>query len=172
MTRVLGLAVSALVVFSFSARVLEPRLAAQQGPGKYRPHRGARVPNQYIVVLNDQAAGGTAATEDSVRDVADELSRIHGGQRRHLYAHALKGFSVRLPEPAARRLSEVPRVAFVEEDGVTSATEVQAAPPNWGLDRIDQRSPTLDTQYTYLGDGTGVHVYIQDTGVYIAHNAL
>ena len=172
MTRVFVFAVSALVLFSLPAHVLEPRLAAQQRTGKFRQHRGARVPNQYIVVLHDDAAGGASATEDSVGGVADELSRGHGGQRRHVYTRALKGFSVRMPEAAARRLSEDPRVAYVEEDGVTSGGDVQASPANWGLDRIDQRAPALDNHYTYLGDGTGVHIYIVDSGVYIRHNTF
>ena len=172
MNRALALTLSAVAVFLLSPRLVEPRLAAQQPPGKYRPHRGPRVPDQYIVVLEDAAAGGSSATEASVEGVADELSRIHGGQRRHIYTRALKGFSVRLPEPAARRLSQDPRVAYVEEDGVTSGGAVQAGPQNWGLDRIDQRSPTLDNEYTYLADGTGVHIYVVDSGVYIGHNGF
>lgn len=37
--------------------------------------------------------------------------------------------------------------------------------PGWGLDRIDQRSLPLDDSYAPGGDGTGVTVYLVDTGL-------
>ncbi len=39
----------------------------------------------------------------------------------------------------------------------------------WGLDRIDQRTATLDQLFTPAGTGSGVRAYIVDTGVYTAH---
>ncbi|PXY28316.1 serine protease [Prauserella muralis] len=43
----------------------------------------------------------------------------------------------------------------------------QVNPPNWGLDRIDQRAggEALDQRYAYDSDGAGVTVYVIDTGV-------
>ena len=38
----------------------------------------------------------------------------------------------------------------------------------WGLDRIDQRTATLDQLFTPAGTGSGVRAYIVDTGVYTA----
>ncbi|TKG71969.1 S8 family peptidase [Prauserella endophytica] len=48
-----------------------------------------------------------------------------------------------------------------------AASGVQQAPPNWGLDRIDQRAggAQLDQRYRYQGDGAGVTVYVIDSGV-------
>ena len=48
-------------------------------------------------------------------------------------------------------------------------TATQIAPPSWGLDRIDQRSATLDGLYRYAGDGTGVHVFVIGTGIRSTH---
>ena len=39
----------------------------------------------------------------------------------------------------------------------------------WGLDRIDQRTSTLNQLFTPAGTGSGVRAYIIDTGVYTAH---
>jgi hypothetical protein len=48
---------------------------------------------------------------------------------------------VEVPEAAARALAQDPRVAYVEEDGVTTATAMseQVNVESWGIDRIDQR---------------------------------
>jgi len=63
---------------------------------------------------------------------------------------------------------------YVEEDA-----EVQLIPTissglssvglvPWGLDRIDSQN-SLDGEYSPSGDGSGVHVYVVDTGVRIDH---
>ncbi len=49
------------------------------------------------------------------------------------------------------------------------AEAVQSNPP-WGLDRIDQEDFPLNTMYNYEYDGTGVDVYIGDTGARSTHN--
>ncbi len=49
-----------------------------------------------------------------------------------------------------------------------SATEVQQNPPNWGLDRIDQRTG-LDQLYHYEIEAKDVTVYVIDSGVDAAH---
>jgi subtilisin family serine protease len=51
---------------------------------------------------------------------------------------------------------------------VLSALVVAAQIP-WGLDRIDQQALPLDGHFNPGGDGTGVHVYIVDTGVRRTH---
>jgi subtilisin family serine protease len=46
---------------------------------------------------------------------------------------------------------------------------VQISPESWGLDRLDEESLPMDNQYHYEQDGSGVNVYILDTGIYKDH---
>jgi subtilisin family serine protease len=39
----------------------------------------------------------------------------------------------------------------------------------WGLDRIDQKGPSLDRTYYYQQTGAGVSIYIIDTGIRASH---
>lgn len=52
--------------------------------------------------------------------------------------------------------------------GQPGAGGVQADPPSWGLDRIDQRAG-LDHAYHYASDASGVTIYVIDSGVDAKH---
>ncbi len=80
----------------------------------------------------------------------------------------LKGYSIRLSEKEAIKLSQDSRVDYVEQDQVMSLSTTQSS-ATWGLDRVDQRNLPLNGTYTYNYNGTGIHAYIIDTGIYISH---
>ena len=50
----------------------------------------------------------------------------------------------------------------------TPINTVQPSPP-WGLDRVDQRSLPLDSGFAAAGNGSGVTVYVIDTGIRTTH---
>jgi subtilisin family serine protease len=130
--------------------------------------QGARaIPNQYIVVLNDQAKAAGDRTALAATD-AFSLTAQFGGAVTEVYGHAIKGFAVQMSEAEAIRLSQDPRVAFVEEDSIMEAVVTQNNAP-WGLDRIGQRTLPLNGAYSYTTTGSGVNVYIIDTGIRRTH---
>jgi subtilisin family serine protease/regulation of enolase protein 1 (concanavalin A-like superfamily) len=111
---------------------------------------------------------------DDPESVGVESALVHRGRLRHAYRRALRGFAIELPERAARALARDPRVAYVQEDGVTTgaALSEQLDPQPWGLDRIDERARRLDGRYRYAATGAGVSVYVIDTGIRTTHQSF
>jgi subtilisin family serine protease len=138
-----------------------PVLAA--GPKKAKLLKADHpIKDQYVVVLNDRLS------EEEVDAAADDLVFKHRGRKGHVYKSALKGFSANLSEKEALALAADPRVQYVEEDGVVTASATQTG-ATWGLDRIDQRDLPLNSTYVYNATGAGVKAYIIDTGINTAH---
>lgn len=123
-----------------------------------------RIPNRYIVVLND--ADDYGRTTEPV-DLADELSNQYAMKIHRTFGASVKGYATEMTESEALRLSENPRVRYVEEDGIVETQSVQSN-ATWGISRVDQRTGTIpsDTNYEYLATGAGVKIYIIDTGVW------
>ncbi|HEY9283118.1 MAG TPA: S8 family peptidase [Pyrinomonadaceae bacterium] len=136
--------------------------------GKYRAKADKdRIPDQYIVVFNDWAVGEPG--DSSVAPgMAETMRNLYGGQVERVFKHALNGYSAKMSKDEALALSEDPRVAYVEEDGVMTA-DVTQTNATWGLDRIDQRNRPLSGTYTYNWTGAGVRAYIIDTGIRTTH---
>ncbi len=117
------------------------------------------IADQFIVVLEDDAPPG----------LERQLGSAQGGVL-YTYETALRGFAFKGSQQAADALARNPFVAYVEQDRVAVLHATQNNPPAWGIDRIDQRDLPLDASYTYDNDGSGVNIYILDTGIRRTHN--
>ena len=116
---------------------------SQAPQAKFRRARAGQIPNQYLVVLRND-----------ITDVDREVARLmqNSAARLHTYRSAIKGFSVRMSEAQAQRLSQDPRVLFVEEaqirlvpDRSTIHARLAKARPLLGrprcVSRVDGRFP-------------------------------
>ena len=59
-------------------------------------------------------------------------------------------------------------VSSIFKEGVISTAATQSG-ATWGLDRIDQFTKTGDGNYNYSYDGTGVDIYVIDSGIRMDH---
>jgi subtilisin family serine protease len=82
---------------------------------------------------------------------------------KRVYRHALNGYATDMTEVEAVALRKNPSVISVTEEVEFTTSET------WGLDRIDQRQLPLDNTYSTDRTGTGVTVYIVDTGIRTSH---
>ena len=154
---------SLLLVVVLTTAALLPHSTSGQKVKFRRSKNG--VPNQYIVVLNPKYVDSFAP---AVESEAAYLGAVYGGKVKKTYASALQGFVSQMSEQAAVALSRDERVAFVEQDGYTFIESTQTG-ATWGLDRIDQKSLPLGTNYSYNTDASNVHAYIIDSGIRAGH---
>ncbi len=119
------------------------------------------IPDSYIVVYNDD--------EQDVDGTSADLASKSGGQVQHKYRYAIKGMAIQMSAAQAAAMANDPRVKYVEQDQIMSISTVQSG-ATWGIDRIDQRALPLSGTYVYNADGTGVTVYIIDTGINLTHS--
>jgi subtilisin family serine protease len=160
------------LVFASATAVVSVGSAAHAAPSddaRKRPDiRSAdlhsQVPGRYIVVLKDKKAAPA-----KVKAAATALTRESGGNVRSVFTHALKGYSASMTDRQAKHVEAESDVAYVSPVHRFTATDTQANPPSWGLDRIDQVGPKLNQSYQYSGTGAGVTAYVIDSGIDISH---
>src|SRR4051794_8980224 len=103
-------------------------------------------------------------TVDDVPARSQQIVSENGGMDVHPLPD-LQGFVAQVPEDHLGNVQSQSDVQVAAFDTQVAAT--QSNPP-WGLDRIDQRTG-LSNSYSSTLTGTGVKVYVIDTGIRTTH---
>ncbi|MEU1005443.1 S8 family peptidase [Streptomyces tibetensis] len=150
--------VGGLTTLPAQAAPAEGRVLAADSP--------TAIKDSYLVTLKKSA--GLKASSAAGKGLVKE----YGGSVDKTFGTALNGWSATLSATEARRLAADPAVASVEQNQRVTLAATQTNAP-WGLDRIDQASLPLSGTYTYPDSaGSGVTVYVIDTGVRITHQQI
>ena len=107
----------------------------------------------------------------SSANVNSELKEIKmsGGKVEAKFKEIKNTAAVKLNDSELSDLKDDSAVQLIEENKIFTVDGTVSNPPDWGQDRIDQRNLPLDSSYSYPLDGTGVTIYIADTGIRSDH---
>lgn len=124
---------------------------------------GEVIPDQYIVVLHD--------TTTDVPTEARSMRDRYGLAVSREYSRAIKGFAAHIPPSRLEEVKQDPRVAFVSEDRVVTASARGTA--------VAQPAEVIPTGISRIGAtatptsfGAGVGVAVIDTGIDLSHPDL
>jgi hypothetical protein len=113
-----------------------------------------------------------AVEEEILANDTDDEQPTYQGRVEMEFGTAIHGFAGKLSPAALIDVMNDDCISHVSEDHEVTPPKpiedktVQSNNVTWGLDQMDG---TMDGKYHYRNDGTGVYVYVVDTGIQITH---
>ena len=129
---------------------------------------GETIPDEYIVVLKSEFPASS-----SHQDIKNQVE-ANGGRVNRVFTKAINGYSMKLPTQALEAVRKNPNVNYIEAVQVFKVSDdlyagIVQTSAVWGLDRIDQRDLPLNGEYSYENSGSGVNIYVVDSGILYSH---
>lgn len=182
--------ISSLLLFAPLAALAAPMV--NESPF-YSSSNAQVIPGQYLVVMKDHVSTDdflahhvwlnsvVPQSTESAFDIlvaTDDVHRPHkkAGHGFHtafeIAEDNLRGYVATLSDEQVGLIRNVPEVAYVEQDQIVNAYDIEQDAP-WGLGRVSHRSHPDDlNMHKFLYDheaGNGVTAYVVDTGINIKH---
>jgi subtilisin family serine protease len=140
------------------------------------------IPNSYIVMLKNGAIGGGAAARTTttaavianpVQVAADDLVATYGGTV-DAPLEAINQFTANMTIAQAQAMSNDSQVDMVIANCPVYETGQRIinnpyASYSVGLDLVDQQVLATNGIFNYVNTGSGVHVYVMDSGIKVSH---
>ena len=142
----------------------EPDDPEPEGPAVVYETCDAADDGTYLLGYRKAVAGDESALLASMNAIQQA-----GGTIRSSYFPQIPMVAATLPPSAVAKLRDDPGILSISRNCRHRLQSGSLARVPWGLDRIDQRSPTLDYVYQMPGTGNGVDVYVVDSGIYTEH---
>ena len=159
------------------AGVAAAQAADESLPEESLPDESLFEQRRWIVTTHDEPAQGAVleapqgpgpSIQSLSVSASDALLAEHAIDAETRFEHVIDGFAAELDAETVAALRNDPRVQSVEPDRLMHL-QAEQIDPTWGLDRIDEVANIDDDVYVYDYDGTGVHVYVVDSGLNSAH---
>lgn len=130
---------------------------------------GDKIPGSYICVFTKEVSRGNAQAE------ANRSVQAHGGQIKHVYSVALRGFAANMaPQAVENMKANNPRIAYCEQDQVVTAGQVfgMARPGGGGSTQPFQEIPWGIARVGGGGGGSFATAWVIDSGIDLTHPDL
>lgn len=130
---------------------------------------GTKIPGSYICVFKGNVSRGSVQAE------ANRAAQAGGGQVKHVYSVAIRGFAANIPDQAIERVKQGnPNIAYCEQDQVVTVVPMQAQGGGVNATAVQpaQETPWGIARVGGGANGTFATAWVIDSGIDLTHPDL